>query len=282
MQQIPENSLTNSEEVYASFKRLLDEVAHENMRNGPGDARSRVDLYVAVHAALSNSRGFTTRAWNPPPSRIRPPGAPVPEGYRPPEPWRQMDPSLHSRLIKTCFPKLEAIEARVTKRLEATRIAAEEARHEAERRDQEEEQRRIEEQNRQREEHERKMELDRRELARRLEEQARRAQEKRIEAAKPVNRLKVLYANYKYLKVCYAVRLGYLAVWINDVEMERTKAAVSAIEKQLLSEDGSLNTNDVWNAIPEPRNVHEYVCRQTYNQVLSLAPAAPMRKDFGR
>jgi hypothetical protein len=173
---------------------------------------------------------------------------------------------------------------RVAQRLEVERAEAEKERREAARREHEEEQRRTQENERLREEHERKMELQKREAARQHEEWQRRQEEARIEAAKPVNRLRLLYANYKYVKLCYATRLGYLVVWINDVEMDRTKTAVSAIERELLSQDPSLNTRDLWNAVGEPRpqHVEEHVCRQTYSQVLSLAPAAPMPKDFGK
>jgi hypothetical protein len=122
--QIPVQSLTNPEEVFDSFHRIMEEVTSDNMRNGSGDARSRVDLYVAVHAALLNSRSALTKPWIPPKSKIRPPGLPAREGYRPPEAWRQIDPSLHRLLIKACFPELEKIKARVAARLENERAAA--------------------------------------------------------------------------------------------------------------------------------------------------------------
>ena len=101
----------------------------------------------------------------------------------------------------------------------------------------EEERRKIEEDNRRREEHERKIEAQKREADRQRAEWERRQEEEKIEAANPINELKDLYANYKYLKVCYAVLPGYLLVYqVNDIEMDRTKSAVSAIERQLLSE----------------------------------------------
>jgi len=107
--------------------------------------------------------------------------------------------------------------------------------------------------------------------------------EARVEAAKPINRLRVLYTNYIYLKACYEARLGYLAVWINDVEMDRVKRAVSAIEEKLLSQDSTLNAEDVWNEVKDRRaeSVYENQCRLTYNLVMRSAPASPIPKDFG-
>ena len=207
-------SLTKPEEVYKSFQRRLDDVTQENMKNGPGDTQSRLDLFVAVHAALANVPSGASKPWIPPKSRITPPGPPITEGYRPPDAWRHMDPSLHRLLIKTCFPKLENIKSHVAERLEAKRIAAEKERRAAAQREHEEEQRNIAENERRREEHARKMEAQEREEARQREELARRQEEARIEAAKPINQLRVLYTKYKYLKLCHEARLGYLVVWI--------------------------------------------------------------------
>ena len=62
-------------------------------------------------------------------------------------------------------------------------------------------------------------------------------EEARIEAAKPINRLKQSYFNYMVVKRCYDVRLGYAVVWINEIEMERARRAVSAIETSILKEE---------------------------------------------
>ena len=64
--------------------------------------------------------------------------------------------------------------------------------------------------------------------------------------------------------------------------MERVKSAVTAIERDIRSQDQSLNIEDLWNTVREPRldDVDEDLCRQTYYQVLKLAPVTPMRKDF--
>jgi hypothetical protein len=65
--------------------------------------------------------------------------------------------------------------------------------------------------------------------------------------------------------------------------MERVKSAVTAIERDIRSQDQSLNIEDLWNTVREPRpdDVDEDLCHQTYYQVLKLAPVTPMRKDFG-
>jgi hypothetical protein len=110
-------------------------------------------------------------------------------------------------------------------------------------------------------------------------------EEAMIEAAKPINQLKQAYFAYLIVKRCYDVRLGYLLVYINEVEMERARLAVSAIEISILKEDPSIDKNNAWEEtvrLINSSNVHveQYFCQKTYNDLLNAAPSSPPVKDF--
>jgi hypothetical protein len=104
-----------------------------------------------------------------------------------------------------------------------------------------------------------------------------------IEEAKPVNQLRAAYYRYSYIQNCYNIRLGYLAVWINDVELQKAKEAVTRREKMLLEQDRTLDTTAVWNAVQtnKPRLYYEHECRQHYRDLLLSVPALQQQKDFG-
>jgi hypothetical protein len=113
-----------------------------------------------------------------------------------------------------------------------------------------------------------------------------RQHEARIEAAKPVSRLKQAYSSYMVVKRCYDMRLGYQLVYINDVELERARGAVNAIEASILKEESSINTTEAWQesvqwieASKQP--VEQYFCQRTYNDLLNAAPPSPPEKEFG-
>lgn len=113
-----------------------------------------------------------------------------------------------------------------------------------------------------------------------------RQEEARIEAAKPINKLKQAYFNYMVVKRCYEVRLGYQLVYINEIEMDRARVAVNAIETSASKEDSSINTNDAWESAvrairASTQHVEQYFCQKTYNDLLSAAPYSPPEKDFG-
>ena len=48
--------------------------------------------------------------------------------------------------------------------------------------------------------------------------------------------------NYVAIKRCYDARLGYLLVFINEVELERARSAMAAIEAGALKEEPTLQT----------------------------------------
>ena len=111
-------------------------------------------------------------------------------------------------------------------------------------------------------------------------------EEARIEAAKPINRLKQSYFNYMVVKRCYDVRLGYAVVWINEIEMERARRAVSAIETSIFKEDSSIDKNDAWQEAAKvirvsTQPVEQYFCQRAYNELLNAEPYSPPVKDFG-
>jgi hypothetical protein len=88
------------------------------------------------------------------------------------------------------------------------------------------------------------------------------------------------------VKRCYDVRLGYQLVYINEVEFERAKRAVSAIEISILTEDSSIDTKNTWQETTRllgasKQYVEQYFCQKTYNDLLSAAPYSPPEKDFG-
>jgi regulator of protease activity HflC (stomatin/prohibitin superfamily) len=97
------------------------------------------------------------------------------------------------------------------------------------------------------------------------------------EAAKPINRLRRAYFNYLVVKECYDVRLGYQLVYINEVEMERARVTVKAIETSILKQDSSIDTNNTWQQAAQlieasKQYVERYFCQKTYHDLLSAAP----------
>jgi hypothetical protein len=48
------------------------------------------------------------------------------------------------------------------------------------------------------------------------------------------------YSLYSQLQLCYQVREGYLAKYINDVELERARTAAKAWEKEAVARDPTL------------------------------------------
>jgi hypothetical protein len=120
----------------------------------------------------------------------------------------------------------------------------------------------------------------------RREAENQRKELERIEASKPINRLRQAYFAYIVVKKCYDVRLGYQLVYINEVEMERARLAISAIETSILKEDQSINASDAWQETVRltsvsKETVEQYFCKKTYTDLLNTAPYSPPVKDFG-
>jgi peptidoglycan hydrolase-like protein with peptidoglycan-binding domain len=111
------------------------------------------------------------------------------------------------------------------------------------------------------------------------------------QAKKPDNVLFRAYMNYINTQSCYDARLGYLAVLISDVEMERAKTAIKNVETRLRPtlERG---TDVIWDraasgaALPAMIAKHggsldflRSKCQQELRALLDLDPHAPV-KDF--
>ncbi len=104
------------------------------------------------------------------------------------------------------------------------------------------------------------------------------------EAKKPGNRLLRGYKRYAYVKYCNEVRQGYVVVYVNDIELERAKTTVKAIEDDALREDGTLDTDATWKrAIREigGLSVNRDQCQFELNALLQQSPRKnTIQKDF--
>jgi hypothetical protein len=126
------------------------------------------------------------------------------------------------------------------------------------------------------------------EMQRKLIEQKRRDEEERrikeAEMRKPINQLRLAYYRYLYVRRCYRAREGYVVVWVNDVELQRARDAITRLEKLLLNQDQTLDTASEWEEISKkmPSIVYEYQCQQNYQDLMLSSPAVPERKDFGQ
>jgi hypothetical protein len=125
------------------------------------------------------------------------------------------------------------------------------------------------------------------EEAKRKEEMERLEKRRAAEAEemrKPINRLRRAYWQYMYVGSCYRVREGYLVVWINDIELERARGAVTRIENEVLNEEPTINIAAVWKEVADrkPASIYEAQCKPAYNVLIETAPVLPVLKDFGR
>jgi hypothetical protein len=143
----------------------------------------------------------------------------------------------------------------------------------------------IEEDRAKRREAERAAERER--LQKAAEEQAKIDAENRqraaAEARKPENRLVNAYKVYSNVAFCNEVRQGYAYVWINDVEFERAKVAVKAIEDALKAEKADIDTKTLWQkAVQEARGwqADQWSCQQAYSTLRGLSPTSmyPIQK----
>jgi hypothetical protein len=69
--------------------------------------------------------------------------------------------------------------------------------------------------------------------------------EKRVEELRLRTDLLDAYGMYKLISYCYEKREGYLIVFINDIELDKAKKQVKAIEKTITSKI-ELDTDEVW------------------------------------
>jgi hypothetical protein len=119
------------------------------------------------------------------------------------------------------------------------------------------------------------------EQAKRLaEQQARFAEEARlaeIEARKPINRLYRAYSLFARVDFCRQVREGFVVVWINGPEYERSYAAVKAVESKAMAEQPELNSDDVWQKAVQAMKssnwlANSYTCGDAREALYRMSP----------
>jgi hypothetical protein len=130
-----------------------------------------------------------------------------------------------------------------------------------------------------------------REKERKAEEQARRAaenerryaaEEKRREAEEkaklPVNRLYRAYVGYAHIQLCDQERKGYAVTYINDVELQRARAASKAIENAAVAEDPKIDRDKLFaEADKTARSLSSGrdACQSSLTMLLAMSPVSP-------
>jgi hypothetical protein len=118
--------------------------------------------------------------------------------------------------------------------------------------------------------------------AQRAQQQASEQQEIARQAAMPINRLLLGYRLYHYVSVCNQAREGFLVTSVNDVELERGRKAVKAIEARALNDDPSIDTDNVWQtSLKQPYfgSIHEEVCRAAIVRLVNSSPQPVWNTD---
>jgi hypothetical protein len=114
-----------------------------------------------------------------------------------------------------------------------------------------------------------KAELERVTRERQQQEYQEQQRQAAIEAAKPVNQLASAYREYVQVQTCYKDRQGYLVVWVNDIEMDRARRAIHAIEQKLTKDDPSIDTDKLWRSALTSVQVSESFCHYSLNRLLA-------------
>jgi hypothetical protein len=110
---------------------------------------------------------------------------------------------------------------------------------------------------------------------RRRQAETERQEKAAAEARKPENRLVKTYEFYAKVQFCNQVRQGYAMVFVTDVEMQRARVATKTIEKDLLTEEPSLNTDKAWQqalANVQGWRAFRETCQGSYMALLRLSP----------
>jgi hypothetical protein len=83
-----------------------------------------------------------------------------------------------------------------------------------------------------------------------------------------------VYRSWIYISACNEIRSGYLVVFVNDIELQRARAAVKAIEKKLQSEDQNLDMTEIWNEAGKPirMSIGQAQCQRTLANLLYSNP----------
>jgi hypothetical protein len=83
-----------------------------------------------------------------------------------------------------------------------------------------------------------------------------------------------LYRQWMFVQFCNQVREGYAMVFVNDIELERARKAVKAIEAKLKADDPDLNPTQVWNDAGRKSqiSVGPEQCQRTLANLLNSNP----------
>jgi hypothetical protein len=90
------------------------------------------------------------------------------------------------------------------------------------------------------------------------------------------------YWRYAFVQYCHKAREGYLAVYINDPEMDRAKTAVEAIKTKALAEQPDIDTDAIWRKAVAHNNgspVSDSWCHRIYAELLRLSPVGVITID---
>jgi hypothetical protein len=85
----------------------------------------------------------------------------------------------------------------------------------------------------------------------------------------------VLKKRLVYIQFCNEVRQGYLVTYVNDIERERARVAVKAIEKAALAEQADLDTDAIWTLARKAmvgKHAYQEQCRVELEALLRNSP----------
>jgi uncharacterized protein YecT (DUF1311 family) len=122
--------------------------------------------------------------------------------------------------------------------------------------------------------------------AREAEVAARAAAE--VEAAKPENRLLLGYERYAFAKYCNDIRQGYMLVYVNDIELERARDQIAAIEAEVKRQAKDIDTGALWlkaNNLLRGTTVSQQTCQLALRRLkMQFNQSSPdgglIKKDF--
>jgi hypothetical protein len=95
------------------------------------------------------------------------------------------------------------------------------------------------------------------------------------------------YRVYSVVKYCNEIRQGYLVTYVNDIELDRAREKIKAIEAPYLAAYKNLDTDELFNMAFQ--SVHgfsiydqacHYAMRQLFNDWKTSSGGVVVRKDF--
>ena len=106
--------------------------------------------------------------------------------------------------------------------------------------------------------------------------------------ASPQDKLYEAYRKYIYVKYCNETRQGYLVVWVNEVELDRARTRVKAIEDDVKAEKPQIIPDRLYQIALQSINgasVSGEECQLVYHQLMQIpasgnAGGISLKKDF--